>query len=171
MADPRTPYPPDPDEDTTAPDELADLVDAVVADADWSNRRVPRLALTRVALRLCRLTGAQLAEATLTDVTFVDCRLDLVALRYAKLERVVFRDCRLEELDLYEASLRDVVFERCALREATFAGATAERVDLVGCDLAAATGVEALRGARMRLADAIANAPTLAAALGIALTD
>lgn len=118
-----------------------------------------------------RLTGAELGESTVADVTFTDCRLDLAGLRFARLERVVFRDCRMSECDLYGATLKDVLFERCELRGARFSAVTVERVDLVGCDLAGADGVEALRGARLPLADVLANAPTLATALGIEIVD
>jgi len=165
--EPRTPYPPDPGDDPPSAVELADLVDATVENRDWANRRAPGVVLRRVELRLCRLTGAELGESALTDVTFAGCRLDLAALRFAKLERVVFRDCRMAECDFHEASLSDVSFERCELREARFTGARVERVELAGCDLLGATGVEALRGARMPWNDVLANAPAFAIALGI----
>ena len=74
---PTEPYPPDPDEDAEPPTALGDLMDAVVADADWSNERGRGVAWKRVELRRCRLTGVELAEAVLTDVTFAECRLDL----------------------------------------------------------------------------------------------
>ena len=75
----------------------------------------PGLSARRVELRRCRLTGAELAEATLSDVVFDECRIDLAGLRHAKLERVVFRDCKMDGCDLYGAKLKDVVFERCTL--------------------------------------------------------
>ena len=169
---PRTPYPPDlADDDAPSEPDLGDLVDAVVENADWANRRASGVVLRRVELRLCRLTGAEFGESALTDVTFSDCRLDLAGLRFAKLERVVFRDCRMAECDLHEASLDDVSFERCELREARFTGARIGRVAFAGCDLLGATGVEALRGARMPWADVLANAPAFATALGIEIVD
>ena len=171
MAEPRSPYPPDVDEDEVAPDELGDLVDLVAENRDWSNARAARSSLRRVELRLCRLTGVELAESELSDVVFADCRLDLAGLRFAKLERVVFRDCRMTECDLYGATLEDVVFERCELREATLTEVTVRRVDLVGCELAALHGAEALRGARMPWDDVLQNGPVFAAALGIEILD
>jgi uncharacterized protein YjbI with pentapeptide repeats len=166
-SEPKTPYPPDLDDDAPTEHPLGDLVDAVVESADWSNGRASRVAWKRVELRLCRLTGIELGESTLTDVVFADCRLDLSGLRFARLERVVFRDCRLGEADLLEASLQDVRFEGCELRQARFDGVRIERVELAGCDLAGAAGVEALRGARMPWDDVLANAPAFAQALGI----
>lgn len=151
--------------------ELADLVDAVVDDADLSNRRSPKLALQRVQLRQCRLTGVELAESALVDISFDACRVDLASIRHARLERVVFRDCRLEELDLYGSRLEDVLFERCVLREAVFSACTVERVELRDCDLAGAQGAEALRGVRMTLTDVIGNATLFASALGIEIVD
>lgn len=171
MPAPRSPYPPDPDEDLVVPEELADLVDATVGGREWSNLRVVRLSLRRVELRLCRLTGTELAESTIEDVTFRECRLDLVGLRFAKLERVVFSDCRMADCDLSGATLEDVLFERCELREAELSNVKAKRVELRGCDLEGLRGVEALRGARMPWNDVLQNAPLFAAALGIEIVD
>jgi len=168
---PTSPYPPDLPEDPAPVTELEDLVDAVVVDVDWANRPARGLALRRVELRRCRLTGVELAEATLSDVTFRDCRLDLAGLRIATLERVVFRECRMAECDLYEASLTDVLFEDCELREATFSGVKLKRVELRGCRLSGLRGVEALRGARMPWSDVLENGPLFAAALGLEILD
>lgn len=170
-AAPRTPYPPDPDEDAVAPTELGDIVDATVEGREWSNLKAPRLALRRVELRLCRLTGTELAESSLEDVTFRDCRLDYVGLRFAKLERVVFADCRMAECDLGGAKLEDVLFEGCELREADLSAVRATRLELRGCELDGLRGVEALRGARMPWNDVMQNAPLFAAALGIKVVD
>ena len=168
---PREPYPPDVADDAVVPEELGDLVDLAVENRDWSNARAPRSSLRRVELRLCRLTGVELAESELSDVVFSDCRLDLAGLRFAKLERVAFRDCRLAEADLYGARLEDVVFERCDLREATLAGIEVTRVDLIGCELAGLRGADALRGARMRWNDVLQNGPLFAETLGIRILD
>src|SRR6476661_10617850 len=78
---PKSPYPPDLDEDAEPVTELEDLDDAVADGLDWANRQARRVFLRRAELRRCRLTGAELAEARLEDVTFDDCRLDLVGLR------------------------------------------------------------------------------------------
>ena len=147
------------------------MADAVLGDRDWANRQARGLIARRVELHRCRLTGVELAEATLTDVVFVECRLDLAGLRMAKLERVAFRDCRMTECDFYEASLTDVLFEHCELREATLSGVTLKRVELRRCDLAGLRGVEALRGARMPWADVLENGPLFAAALGLEIVD
>ncbi|HZP73834.1 MAG TPA: pentapeptide repeat-containing protein [Gaiellaceae bacterium] len=171
MAVLRSPYPPDPDDDAVAPTELGDLVDAVVEGREWSNLRAMRSTLRRVELRLCRLTGTELAESTLEDVTFEECRLDLAGLRFARLERVVFRDCRMADCDLGGATFEDVLFERCELREADVSAAKLKRVELRGCDLEGLRGVEALRGARLPWNDVLQNAPLFAAALGIEMVD
>jgi uncharacterized protein YjbI with pentapeptide repeats len=168
---PLSPYPPDPAEDAAPVADLGDLVDAVARDLDWANRKAVGLTARRVEVHRCRLTGTELAEATLSDVAFTDCRLDLVGLRMARLERVVFRDCRMAECDLLDATLTDVVFDRCELREATFSGARLNRVELRGCDLAGLQGVEALRGARIPWDDVLENAPLFATALGVEIVD
>jgi uncharacterized protein YjbI with pentapeptide repeats len=164
---PRSPYPPDVAGDAPAPEGPDGLLDAVVEHVDWANSRAPRSSIRRAELRLCRLTGSELAESQLTDVVFSDCRLDLVGLRFGKLERVAFRDCRMAECDFDGATLKDVVFERCDLREATFSAVSIERVQLEKCDLTALRGAESLRGARMPWSDVLQNGPLFASALGI----
>lgn len=165
----QSPYPPD--EPGESADELDDLVDAVATGRDWANVQALRLTTCRAELERVRLTGAELAEASLTDTKFQDCRLDLAGLRHAKLQRVVFRDCRMEECDFYGASMKDVLFERCELREATFSAAMLERVELRDCDLTGLNGPEALRGARMPLNDVLANALMFAAVVGIEIAE
>jgi len=171
-APPTAPYPPDLADATAAPPELlGDLVDVEVTGRDWANAAARRIELLRVELHDCRLTGAQLAEATLRDVTFTDCKLDLSGLRMSRLERVVFRDCLMGECDLYQATLKDVLFERCDLQAAVFSGAALTRTELRRCILAGVQGVEALRGARMPWPDVVENGPVFAAGLGIAIID
>ncbi len=168
---PRSPYPPDVADDELPEHRLGDLIDAIAVDADWANERAQRAAFQRVELRRSRLTGAELAEASLRDVVVEDCRLDLVGLRHAKLERVVFRDCRMADCDFYGSSLTDVLFERCELREATFSDCTLARVEFRGCDLTGLRGAEALRGARVLWNDVIENAALFATALGVEIID
>lgn len=167
----RRPYPPDPEPDALPLHELGDLTDVVVEHADQANAAARRTRLRRASVRQSRLIGSELGESNLTDVTFVDCRLDLVGLRFATLERVEFLDCRMSECDLQGARLTDVRFERCELREATFSGVAVKRVLLEGCDLLGARGLESLRGAQIGFDDVLANAPTLAAALGLQIVD
>ena len=168
---PQSPYRPDVAEDAPPVVEIGDLVDAVGVDLDWANERAFGLSALRVEFRRCRLTGVELAEATLRDVSFDECRIDLAGLRNAQLERVVFRDCRMGECDFYGSSLKDVLFERCELREATFSGCTLQRVELRGCDLARVRGAEAFRGARMTWSDIVENAALFAAVVGIEVVD
>jgi uncharacterized protein YjbI with pentapeptide repeats len=171
LAAPKSPHAPDPDPDGPAATDLGDASDARIENADFSNERHLGSSLRRVELHLCRLTGAELAEATWADVTVTDCRLDLAGMRHARLERIVFRDCNLDEIELAGAHLKDVLFERCRLRAASLVGATSERIELVGCELEGLDGVEVLRGARMRWSDVVENAALFARAVGIELVE
>src|SRR3954451_20125167 len=166
-----SPYPPDLADGQPPTVDFGDLVDAVVVDVDWAGQRAPGFSVRRAELRRCRLTGAELAEATMTDVTFDECRIDLAGLRHATLERVVFRDCRMGECDLYGAALKDVLFERCDLRAATVSGVRLERVELRGCDLGGLSGPEGLRGARMPWNDIVENAALFAHVAGVEIVD
>jgi len=163
----RSPHPPDPDPDASAPTGLDDAIDARIENADFSNRRFLGSSVRRVELHLCRLTGLELAEATWDDVVLTECRADFAGFRQAKLTRVVFRECRPEEADFGGAALTDVVFDRCELPRASFAGCRIARVELSGCRLAGLVGVESLRGARMAWGDILENAPLFAQGLGI----
>ncbi len=164
---PTPPYPPDLGDPPPGRIEFGDLVDVTASDLDWAGRRGSGLSLRRVELRRCRLTGAELAEATLADVTFDECLVDLAGLRHATLERVVFRDSRMRECDLSGATLKHVLFERCDLREATFSAARPQRVELRACELTGIRGAEALRGARMPWHDVLQNATLFASLAGI----
>ena len=168
---PQTPYPPDLGDEQPEIVDLADLTDVAATDLDWANERALRSSAERVELVRCRLTGAELAEASVRDVTFEGCRLDLTGLRHARLERVVFRDCRMAECDFYGSTLKDVLFERCELREATFSGCTLERVELRECALDGLRGSEALRGARMPWSDVVGSAVLFATTVGIEIID
>ncbi len=143
------------------------LQDTEAVGGDHANLDAPKAAFSRVAFRDCRLTGAQLSEASLCDATFASCRLDLAVLAGATLERVVFADCVLSEATLEQALLRDVRFERCDLTGATLGHIRLQRVELVGCGLAGVRSLGDLRGARMPWPDLVENAGELAAALGI----
>jgi uncharacterized protein YjbI with pentapeptide repeats len=170
VASPRAPYPPDADE-TTPLGDLADALDARIESGDFANARAVRSSLRRVELHLCRMTGAELAEATWIDVTLTDCRLDLAGFRHARLERVVFRDCRLDETDFSGSRLEDVHFERCSLVRASFASTKSERLRFSACDLSGLAGAESLRGAQLPWNDVLQNAPLFAQALGIDIVD
>jgi uncharacterized protein YjbI with pentapeptide repeats len=169
LSAPKSPHSPDRDPEAEPPTALDDIVDARIENGDFANARYLGSSLRRVQLHLCRLTGAELAEATWTDVTVTDCRLDLAGMRHATLERVVFRECNLDEIELSGARLKDVLFDRCRLREASLVGASSERIELVGCELEGLDGVEVLRGARMRWEDVVENAALFARAVGIEL--
>jgi uncharacterized protein YjbI with pentapeptide repeats len=168
---PQSPYPPDRADDESSVVDFGKLVDVVASHLDRANERAQRFSALRAELRACRLTGAELAEATMSDVLFEECRLDLVGLRHARLERVVFRDCRMGECDFYGASLKDVLFERCDLREATFSAASLDRVELRGCQLTGLRGAETLRGVRMPWNDVLENAVLFASVLGVEIVE
>jgi uncharacterized protein YjbI with pentapeptide repeats len=167
----RRPYPPDAEPGTAPLLAFGDLTDAEVEDVDWANRSGRGISMRRLVVRRSRLTGAELGESELADVRFLDCRLDLVGLRHATLQRVRFEDCRLTECDLSGARLVDVAFERCELRGASLRSVSLERVSFERCDLLGLRGADGLRGASMTWEDVLANAPTLAAAVGIELLD
>jgi uncharacterized protein YjbI with pentapeptide repeats len=97
--------------------------------------------------------------------------LDLASLRMCKLSRSEFRECSLAEAGLYAADLESVLFDGCDLTAADLSGATFALCELHRCEMQGIRGIEALRGARIPLADLLPITPLLADALGIVATD
>jgi uncharacterized protein YjbI with pentapeptide repeats len=143
------------------------LHDVEAVGSDLANLDARGGALTRVLARLCRLTGAQVIDASLRDVTFADCRMEYAVFAGARLDRVVFRDCDLREVSLEDTQLRDVRFERCDLSGAALRRSRLLRVELEGCRLDGLNAISDLRGAALPWPDIVAQAGTFAAALGI----
>ena len=136
-----------------------------------SNVRTAALRVRRSAFTGVRMTGSDLAGSILEDVRFLDCRLDLAFFGTARLSRVRFERCRLDEVDFTEASLSSVAFVDCTLRGSVWTEASLTACELRGSDIAGAVHVERLRGVRMPVADVLAAATDLAAALGIEIVD
>jgi hypothetical protein len=82
---PRSPYPPDPAEGATPPVDLRDVTDGRIEHGELANIRAFRSSLQRVELHLCRLTGAELAEASWQDVPTRSDRLPVCAARAGRL--------------------------------------------------------------------------------------
>jgi uncharacterized protein YjbI with pentapeptide repeats len=147
------------------------LHDCELDGADLANLDLRGGALSRLTLRNCRLTGAQLVETSIRDVTFVDCRLDFGVLALARLDRVTLRGCELREASLEQAQLRDVRLERCDLSRAMLGQAQLQRVELDGCRLEGLRSIADLRGAAMPWPDVVAGAGAFAQALGITVLE
>lgn len=145
------------------------LVDCTATALDLANAELPGLELTCSSIRDSRLVGAALG-GTFRDVVLSGCVLDLASLRMCKLARCVFRECSLREVGLYAAELESVLFEGCDLTAADLSGATFAVSELQGCELQGIRGIEALRGARIPLAELLPITPLLAEALGITAT-
>jgi uncharacterized protein YjbI with pentapeptide repeats len=146
------------------------LVDCTATALDFANAELPGLELTCSSLRDSRLVGAALG-GVFRDVVVRDCVLDLASLRMCKLSRCEFRECSLAEAGLYAADLESVLFEGCDLTAADLSGATFAQCELQRCGMQGIRGLEALRGARIPLADLLPITPLLADALGIIPTE
>ena len=146
------------------------LVDCTATALDLANAELPGLEVTCSSLRDSRLVGAALG-GVLRDVVVTDCQLDLASLRMCRLARCEFRGCSLVEAGLYAAELESVLFDGCDLTAADVSGATFALCELQRCELQGVRGIEALRGARIPLADLLAITPLLADALGIIPTE
>jgi uncharacterized protein YjbI with pentapeptide repeats len=84
----------------------------------------------------------------------------------------VFRDCNLSEADFQGAELTGCRFEDCRMQGVQFSQAKMAGGTLFsGCDLWGLAGVESLRGATVKSADAQSLVHTLASALGITIEE
>jgi uncharacterized protein YjbI with pentapeptide repeats len=138
-----------------------DLANAGFADCGWQ----------RVAVERSRLVGVQLAGCSLRNVTVTDSNANLANLRFTDLQRVAFTGCSLVGSDWGSAQLTDVSFTDCDLTEGAFSNAKMSRVRFVRCRLVRLAGVTGLSGAIIDRGDLLELAETLAATLGIRLSD
>jgi uncharacterized protein YjbI with pentapeptide repeats len=144
------------------------LRDVVLRDCDLSNIEAREdAALTRVALRDCRLIGIGLTAGKLRDVALVDCMLALGSFAFAELRDVSFERVNLREASFMNAQLEGVSFIDCQLEGTDFRGVTVTNCLMCGSSLDGVLGVESLRGLTMPWDDVLASAAALAAAAGI----
>jgi len=156
------------------PDDSLDgleVLDVVLDGCDVAGLVATGGRATGLAVRSGRLRGVTWVRATFRDVLADDVTGEDVSLRFSTLRRVEFRDCALPGLDLTEVTGERVRFVRCDLRCAKFDHARITGLEVSGCNLAGATGVEALRGARIHPDDIGSMVLSLAAAVGIVATE
>lgn len=151
--------------------ERPELVNVAIEACDVAGfvGRGGRASCVRVAET--RLRGVHWTGAVIQDVVLDRASGSDVALRFSTLRRVRFRECVIESVDLAEATLDDVRFEGCVLRGAVFRGAHVNRLRIERCDLAGCTGAEALAGASVHPDDLLTLGPSLAAALGLRVSE
>ena len=149
----------------------ASLNDVAIAAGSWANVRTKELRLRRVAFKGVRMTGADLAYANFEDVSFVDCKIDLAFFVGARMTRARFERCGLDEVDWTDANLSSVAFDACSLARTVWTDAFLTTCEMRGCDISGAAHLDRLRGVRMPVADVVAAAQDLAAALGIEILE
>ena len=151
--------------------DQARFVDCRVDHSDWPNLGAPKSGMLRVDLHQARLTGLQWVDGSLRDVAFRECRMDLATFRFSRFKDVAFVDCNLTRADFTQADLRGAHFRGCDLSGAQFAQADCRGAWFTRCDLVGVGSVGSLKGATISADDLAALSHTLAAALGITITD
>jgi len=127
---------------------------------------------TRVTVADSRVSGLHLSGATLQYVGFERSQAADSLWRFAKLKRVRFTECSLTGADFTGCSFEEVEFVDCDLTGVSFSQARVKGLRLRNCSFARVTGLTALRGATIVLADPLAGLDLLgpmAADLGIRL--
>lgn len=148
-----------------------ELTDVVLSGCDVAGLVATGGRASGLMVRGGRIRGVTWVRATFRDARFDDVIGDEVSLRFTTLRRVEFRNCTLPGLDLTEVTGERVRFVGCDLREARFDHARIDQLGITGCNLTGATGVEALRRARVHPDDVASMALSLAVALGITVTE
>lgn len=148
-----------------------ELTDVVLDNCDVAGFVATSGRATGLRLQGGRIRGVTWARGLFRDVLADGVTAEDVSLRFGTLRRVEFRDCSLPGFDLTETTGEHVRFLRCDLTRAKFDHARIGRLRISGCDLAGATGVEALRGASVHPDDVASMATSLARAVGIRIAD
>jgi uncharacterized protein YjbI with pentapeptide repeats len=151
--------------------DRAAFADCVMDTGSLANLHARRSSLTRTRVSLARMTGFTWVDGVLRDVAFEGCRLDLSGWRFSKLAAVTFTDCNLTGADFTGADLSGARFTGCDLTRAQFSGARMAGAHLRDCVLVDVGGVTSWTGATIGERDLMALSYSLAAALGIRLSD
>ena len=104
--------------------------DVRLVGCDLANVRVHRLALVRVELVDCRLTGFRATALDWQDVLVQNGDLRYAQLQGGKFKHCEFEGCNWQEADLRNADLTGAMFRFCNLSRADFQGTTLRGADL-----------------------------------------
>lgn len=123
--------------------DACDLAVLAAEDSSW----------TRVAIADSRVSGLQVTGATLQYVGLDRSQATDSLWRFAKLKRVRFVECNLTGADFTGCNFEEVELIRCDLTGVSFSQARVKGLRLAECSFARVTGLTALRGATIVLAD------------------
>jgi uncharacterized protein YjbI with pentapeptide repeats len=110
-----------------------------------------------------------LSGAELRDVRISGSSADLMNLRMAEATYLIVEDSSLRQAELYRATIAHGGFVDCDLTGADFSGCTLSAFDLRGSVLDDLRGALSLRGATITPDQIVAVAPSLLAAVGVAV--
>ena len=148
------------------------FVDVEFAEADAPDLGLAKSVLQDVAFTGSRLGGVQAYSGVWTRVRVASSKVGYLNLRAAKLTGVRFENCEIGELDLSEAQLNGVGFPGCRIGKLTLSSARCAKVDLRGAELRGLeSNPDGLRGVTISAAQVVDLAPTLAAILGMKVTN
>jgi uncharacterized protein YjbI with pentapeptide repeats len=160
----------------TADAESIDLTGATLLDVEITGIRTASLSLREATIRRLRIASGRvgtldLSGARIAELELRDLRIDYLNLGGAKGEDIQVSDCTIRALDVPQAVLTRVRFERTSSDEVDPRGLRAKDVDLRGLDALSYLDVNSLRGTTLSMLQIQQLAPTLAAGIGIQITD
>ena len=147
------------------------VTDTVLEDCELSGAVLSHATLLRVELRRCRMSGLVAPGLKANDVRLVECKVDQANFRTSSWERCEIADCEMAGADFYSARLTTTRLARCNLTGIQVSKARFDRVSLHGSVVESILGADALRGVVIGTDQVMALAPSVFAALGIAVED
>ncbi|MGN2639152.1 pentapeptide repeat-containing protein [Nocardia takedensis] len=172
--------------------EHARFTESAFTDVTMTGGSLRHTRFADVWVRDTRWIGTDLADGSWQDAELIAAALSGVDAGGAVLRRVRFEGCKLDSVNLRRAKLREVSFIDCVLRDTDFGGATLSTVSFPGTRLEGllvdnarlsavdlreaaaidiASGIPALRGARITPLQLMDLAPALAREAGILVGD
>lgn len=160
----------------TADADALDLTGTTLVDVDFPGPRLAVLSLRDAGIRRVRITGGRigtldLSAARIDELELRDVRIDYLNLGAARGSDIVASGCTLRTLDMPQAVLTRVRFDDCRSDEVDPRGLRAVDVDLRGLDALAYTDANSLRGTTLTTFQVQQLATTLAAGVGIRVSD
>ncbi len=160
----------------TADADRVSIIGGTLLDVSADGVRIASLNLRDAGIRRLRITGGRigtldLSGARVDELELRDLRIDYLNLGGAKASDIVVIDSTIRTLDMPQAELSRVRFDNCRSDEVDPRGLRARDVDLRGLDAQAFIDTNGLRGTTLSIFQVQQLAATLAAGVGILVTD
>ncbi|MFK7759743.1 MAG: pentapeptide repeat-containing protein [Phycisphaerales bacterium] len=142
--------------------------DCIIQAADLSGATWIDARLIRVQITNTKLTGFDARGSTLRDVHFKECKAPDMLLSESTFDRVRFDQCQLTKLDLAGAQIKSLAINNSDARSLLLSGAKIDHLDLRDSLI---EDIVISQSQLNHITISRAQAPALAQALGVRITD